>query len=103
MMSLMAWWITELPGGRAAYGSAPNEAEARRMIDEAQSQGRASVTWNERADRWRWTVVVDGGKTSHGWADSEAEGWQYVREALQRPYRSVRYRGPRCRFELPHQ
>ena len=45
-------------------GEAADEAEARLMI--AQEQGRASVNWNERAERYRWTVVMDGGKTHHG-------------------------------------
>ncbi len=64
-------------------GEAPDEAEARLMI--VRQQGRASVTWSERADRYRWTVVLDEGKTSHGWAESEAEGWWFVKEAVNRP------------------
>jgi hypothetical protein len=45
--SLMALWITELPSGGAAYGEAPDEAEAWRMVE---SQQRGSVTWNEGGD-----------------------------------------------------
>jgi hypothetical protein len=44
-------------------GEAADEAEARLMI--ARQQGRASVTWNVCALRYRWTVVLDEGKTSH--------------------------------------
>jgi hypothetical protein len=101
-LSLVALWITELPGGGVAFGEAADEAEARTMIE---SQERGSVTWREGRDnapgRWRWTVVQDGGKTHHGWADSEAEGWAQVREALQRPSRGASYRGPRGLWSLP--
>src|SRR6059058_2020980 len=76
----MAFWMTEVPGGGFAMGEAPDEAEARLTI--AREQGRASVSWNERAGRYRWTVVLDGGKSSHGWAESEAEGWWFVKEAV---------------------
>jgi hypothetical protein len=68
------------------------------MIDRAQLQGRASVVWRERAERYRWTVVLDDGKTSIGWADSEDQAWEMINEAMGRPYRGVRYRGPRCRW-----
>jgi hypothetical protein len=60
----MAFWMTETPEGGFAMGEAADEAEARLMI--ARQQGRASVTWNVRALRYRWTVVLDEGKTSHG-------------------------------------
>ena len=72
--------------------------EARTMIDRAQLQGRASVVWRERAERYRWAVVLDDGKTSVGWAESEDQAWELTKEALRRPYRGVRYRGPRCRW-----
>ncbi len=68
-------------------GEAADEAEARLMI--VRQQGRASVSWSERAERYRWTVVLDEGKTSHGWAESEAEGWWFVEEAVNRPYRGT--------------
>ena len=84
----MALWFTDLPEGGFAMGEAADEAEARLMIE---AQQRGSVTWNERAERYRWTVVLDEGKTSHGWADSESEAWWYVREALNRPHRGTRY------------
>jgi hypothetical protein len=80
-------------------GEAADEAEARLMI--VRQQNRASVTWNERAERYRWTVVLDGGKTSHGWADSERDGWEQVKEVLNRPFRGTRYRVGRCRWTLP--
>jgi len=72
-LAVMAFWVTELPGGGFAMGEASDEAEARMMI--ARHQGRASVTWSVRVMRYRWTVVLDEGKTSHGWADTEDEGW----------------------------
>jgi hypothetical protein len=78
-------------------GEAADEAEARLMIE---SQQRGSVTWNERAERYRWTVVLDGGKTHHGWADSEPEAWWYVKEIVNRPYRGTRYM-QRTRRYLP--
>jgi hypothetical protein len=80
--------MTEVPGGGFAMGEAADEREARLMIE---CQQRGSVTWNERTERYRWTVVEGGGKTHHGWADSEREGWEYVKEILNRPYRGVRY------------
>jgi hypothetical protein len=92
-MSDMAFWVTALPGGGFAMGEASDELEALLMI---KSQERGSVTWSERSERWRWTVVLDDGKTSHGWADTQAEAWAQVREALHRPYRGTHYRGPRC-------
>jgi hypothetical protein len=95
----VAFWMTELPGGGFAMGETADEAEARLMI--ARQQGRASVTWNVRVLRYRWTVVLDEGKTSHGCADSEAEGWDYVKEAVNRPYRGTHYRGPRGLWSLP--
>jgi hypothetical protein len=95
----MAFWMTEVPGGGFAMGEAPDEAEARLMI--AREQGRASVSWNERAGRYRWTVVLDGGKSSHGWAESEAEGWWFVKEAVFRPHRGTRTRRPRGLWTLP--
>jgi hypothetical protein len=95
----MAFWVTELPGGGFAMGEAADAAEARLMI--VRQQGRASVTWSERAERYRWTVVLDEGKTSHGWADSESEAWEWVKEAVNRPYRGTNYRGPRCLWTLP--
>jgi hypothetical protein len=94
----MAFWITELPGGGFAMGEARDEREARLMIE---SQQRGSVTWNERAERYRWTVVLDGGKTSHGWADSERDAWEQVKEVVNRPYRGTNYRGPWCLWSLP--
>jgi hypothetical protein len=90
--------MTELPGGGFAMGEAADEVEARLMIE---SQQRGSVTWNERAGRWRWTLVLDGGKTSHGWAETEADGWAQIREVLHRPHRGTRYVGPRCLWSLP--
>jgi hypothetical protein len=98
-LSSMAFWVTELPGGGFAMGDASDEAEARVMI--ARQQGRASVNWSQRAERYRWTVVLDDGKTSHGWAETPDEAWWLVKEALNRPYRGVRYRGPRGLFSLP--
>lgn len=95
----VAFWMAERPGGGFAMGEAADEAEARVMI--AREQGRASVSWSERAARYRWTVVVDDGKTHHGWAHSEREAWWFVKEALNRPYRGERYRGPRGLFCLP--
>jgi hypothetical protein len=96
-------------------GEAADAAEARVMI--ARQQGRASVNWSQRAERYRWTVVPDcdhvergdpcprgcggTGKTSHGWAETPDEAWWFVKEALNRPYRGVRYRGPRGLFSLP--
>jgi hypothetical protein len=94
----MAFWMTELPGGGFAMGEAPDEAAARAMIE---SQQRGSVTFHERSGRYRWTAVPDQGKTSHGWADTRGEAWWFVREALHRPYRGVRYVGPRGRWERP--
>lgn len=79
-------------------GEAADEAEARLMI--ARRQGRASVTWSERAGRYRWTVVLDEGKTSHGWAESEAEGWWYAKEAVHRPHRGTHHRRPRGLWTL---
>ncbi len=78
-------------------GETADEAEARLMIE---SQQRGSVVWNERAERYRWTVVLHEGKTSHGWADSESEAWWYVKEALNRPHRGDRY-AHRTRRYLP--
>jgi hypothetical protein len=95
----MAFWVAELSGGGVAMGEAADEAEARLMI--ARQQGRASVSWSERAERYRWTVVLDGGKTSHGWADTEVEGWVFVKEAVHRPYRGTSYRRPRGLWSLP--
>jgi hypothetical protein len=91
----MALWFAEVPGG-FAMGEARDEAEARLMI--AREQNRASVSWSERAEQYRWTVVVDGGKTHHGWADSEREAWEYVKEVVNRPFRGTRYvrRTRRC-------
>jgi hypothetical protein len=80
-------------------GEATDEAEARLMI--VRQQGRASVKWSERAERYRWTVVLDEGKTSHGWADSEAEGWEYVKEVVYRPHRRTHYRKPCDLWTLP--
>jgi len=82
-------------------GEAADEAEARLMI--VRQQGRAAVNWSERAERYRWTVVLDEGKTStsHGWAESEAEGWWFVKEAVNRPYRGTHYRRPRGLWTLP--
>jgi hypothetical protein len=71
------------------------------MIDRAQLQERASVTWRESAERWRWTVVADGQKTHHGWADTEAEAWADVREVLHRPHRQTHQRASRGLFSLP--
>jgi hypothetical protein len=59
-------------------GETSDEAEARLEI--ARAQGRASVNWSERAERYRWTVVLDEGKTSH---------------------RGTRYVKPRGLFGLP--
>jgi hypothetical protein len=70
-MADMAFWVTELPGGGFAMGEASDEAEARLMI--ARQQGRASVSWSQRAERYRWTVVLDDGKTSHGWAENRTK------------------------------
>jgi hypothetical protein len=94
----MAFWITATRDGGMAMGEAADEAEARLMIE---SQQRGSVTFNESTGRYRWTVVLEGGKSSHGYADTRDEAWWFVKEALNRPYRGVRYRGPRCRFTLP--
>ena len=52
----MALWFTELPEGGFAVGEAADEAEARLMI--VRQQNRASVNWSERAERYRWTVVL---------------------------------------------
>jgi hypothetical protein len=98
-MSQVAFWMAELPGGGFAMGEAADEAEARVAI--ARAQGRASVNWSERADRFRWTVVLDDGKSSHGWADTRDEAWWYVKEALNRPHRGTRYVKPRGLFGLP--
>jgi hypothetical protein len=98
--NMAALWITATSDGGVAMGEAADEAEARLMIE---SQQRGSVTFNEQTGRYRWTVVLDGGKTSHGYADTRDEAWWHVKEALNRPHRGVRYRGPRCRFELPPQ
>ncbi|MFC5237285.1 hypothetical protein [Pseudonocardia zijingensis] len=95
----MAFWMTVVPGGGFAMGEAADEAEARLMI--VRQQGRASVRWSERAERYRWTVVLEDGKTSHGWADSEAEAWEWVKEAVNRPYRGMHYRGPRGLWTRP--
>ena len=95
----MAFWLTELPEGGFAMGEAADEAEARLMI--ARSQNRASVTWSERAERYRWTVVLDGGKTHHGWADSRHDAWEQIKEVVNRPYRGTNYRAARCRWSLP--
>ena len=81
-----------------AMGEAADEAAARLKIE---SQHRGTVTFDERTGRYRWTVVLDGGKSSHGYADTEADAWWFVEEAVHRPHRGTRYRGPRCRFELP--
>jgi GNAT superfamily N-acetyltransferase len=61
-------------------GEARNEQDARLEITRA--QGRASVGFNERSGRFRWTVVLDGGKSSHGWADTESDAWWHVKEAV---------------------
>jgi hypothetical protein len=76
-----------------AMGDAPDEAEARLMIE---SQQRGSVNFQESSGRYRWTVVLDDGKSSHGWANTEADAWWFVKEAVNRLYRGTRYRGPRC-------
>src|SRR2546430_11563991 len=99
MVSNMAFWMTELPEGGFAMGEAQDEAEARLMI--CRQQGRASVTFNERTGRYRWTVVVDEGKTSHGWAETEEEGWWFVKEAVNRPVRGTDPRKPRGLWSLP--
>jgi hypothetical protein len=99
IVALVAFWVTELPGGGFAMGEAADEAEARMMI--AREQGRASVNWSERRERYRWTVVLDDGKTSHAWADTPDEAWWYVKEALNRPHRGTRYVKPRGLFGLP--
>jgi hypothetical protein len=99
MVAVVAFWVTELPGGGFAMGDAADEAEARVMI--AREQGRASVTFSARSGRYRWTVVLDGGKTSHGWAETEDEAWWFVKEAVNRPYRGAHYRKPRGLFGLP--
>jgi hypothetical protein len=96
----MAFWVTELPRGGFAMGEAADEAEARLMIE---SQQRGTVTFNERAGRYRWTVVMDEGKASHGWADSEKDAWWFVKEAVNRQYRGMNHRGPRGLFSLPPQ
>ncbi|OZM79418.1 hypothetical protein [Pseudonocardia sp. MH-G8] len=93
----MAFWVTETSEG-FAMGEAADETEARLMIE---SQRRGSVTFNEATGRYRWTVVLDSGKTSHGYAETERDAWWHVKEALNRPYRGVRYRGPRGLFSLP--
>jgi hypothetical protein len=99
----MAFWVAEVPGGGFAVGEAVDEAEARRMIEQAQASGqdRASVTWNERREQWRWTVVVAGGKTAHGWAVTEREAWAHVAETRHVPHRGLDHRGPRCLWTLP--
>jgi hypothetical protein len=91
----VALWFAEPPEGGFAMGEAADETEARLMIE---CQQRGSVTWHERAERYRWTVITDGGKTHLGWADSEREAWEYVKEVVNRPYRGVRYvqRTRRC-------
>ncbi|MGH8967871.1 MAG: hypothetical protein ACRDXB_21460 [Actinomycetes bacterium] len=94
----MTFWWVQLPEGGVAMGEAADEAEARLMIE---SQQRGSVTFHERTGRYRWTVVLDGGKSAHGWAETREDAWWHVREVLNRPHRGTRYRGPRCRFELP--
>src|ERR1700754_927818 len=96
----MAFWMTDLPGGGFAMGEAADEAEARLMIE---AQQRGSVTWNERAERYRWTVVLDEGKTHHGYADSEREGWAHMEEILNRPVRGEGRISARTRvgFEPP--
>src|ERR1700754_2265264 len=86
-MGYMVFWMTELPGGGLAMGEAADEAESRLMIE---AQQRGPVTWNERAERYRWTVVVDGGTTHHGWGASEREAWDHVKEVLTRPLRGER-------------
>jgi hypothetical protein len=90
--------MTDLPGGGFAMGEAANEAEARLMIE---AQQRGSVVWNERAERYRWTVVLDGGKTHHGYADSEREAWDHVKEVLNRPHRGERRIVARTRLGFP--
>jgi hypothetical protein len=95
----VAFWMTELPGGGFAMGEAPDEAEARLQI--TRQQGRASVTFNQRTGRYRWTVVLDEGKTSHGWAETEDEGWWFVKEAVNRPFRGTHHRKPRGLWTLP--
>ena len=74
-------------------GEARNEQDARLEI--ARAQGRASVNFNERSGRFRWTVVLDGGKSSHGWADTEPDAWWHVKEAVNRPFRGTHLRAPR--------
>jgi hypothetical protein len=86
--------MAETPEG-FAMGEAASEADARLMIE---SQRRGSVTFNETAGRYRWTVVASDGKASHGYADTESDAWWYVKEAVNRPYRGTHYRGPRCRW-----
>ena len=80
-------------------GEAADEAQARLEI--ARGQGRASVTFNQRTGRYRWTVVLDEGKTSHGWADSEEDAWWFCKEAVNRPFRQSYQRAPRGLFSLP--
>jgi hypothetical protein len=80
-------------------GETSDEAEARLEI--ARAQGRASVTFNQRTGRYRWTVVMDEGKTAHGWADTESDAWWYCKEAVNRPYRGTHHRAPRGLFSLP--
>jgi hypothetical protein len=84
----MAFWMTRTADGGFAMGEAADEAEARLAI--ARAQGRASVGFDQRSGRYRWTVVVDEGKTSHGWADTEDDAWWYCMEAVNRPFRGVR-------------
>ncbi|MFC5231836.1 hypothetical protein [Pseudonocardia zijingensis] len=95
----MAFWWTEIAGGGCAMGEAADEAEARLEI--ARAQGRASVNFNERTGRYRWTVVLDEGKTFHGWAETEEDAWWYCKEAVNRPHRGTHHRRPRGLFGLP--
>jgi hypothetical protein len=79
-----------------------DEAEARRMIAQAQGpeQDRASVTWNERQEQWRWTVVVARGKIAHGWAVTECEAWAHVAETRHVPQRGLTTTRPHCLWTL---
>jgi hypothetical protein len=97
-ISNVAFWITATRDGGMAMGDAPNEEEARLMIE---SQQRGSVTLNERSGRYRWTVVLDSGKSSHGWADTERDAWWFVKEALNRAHRGTTYRRPRGLWSRP--
>jgi hypothetical protein len=89
----VAFWWTETPGGGCARGETSDEAEARLEI--ARAHGRASVTFDQRTGRYRWTVVMDDEKTSHGWADTEPDAWWYCKEAVNRPFRQSYRRAPR--------